>query len=142
MTAPGVSAGQRSWRPVTRLVWALALLAMIAGCAAPARIEVPAELPLQTHEELFAIRWALQREATIARAVGVVRPSFDTEARLTLALFGVDAQGRIVSRGTAYLRSEFSRRSIPFAIEVIPVGREARFELRVVDYYVTGLRTN
>jgi len=142
MTAPGVSAGPRSWRHVACRVWVVAVLAMLAGCAAPARIEVPAELPLRTHDEFFAIQWALQREATIARAVGVVRPSFDTEARLTLALFGVDAQGRIVSRGTAYLRSEFSRRPIPFAIEAIPTGREVRFELRVVDYYVTGLRTN
>lgn len=142
MTAPSLSAGHRSWRHALRLLSVLAVLATLAGCAAPARTEVPAELPLRTNDELFAIQWALQREATVARAVGLVRPSFDTEARLTLALFGVDAQGRIVSRGTTYLRSEFSRRPIPFAVEVVPAGGEARFELRVLDYYVTGLRTN
>jgi hypothetical protein len=121
---------------------ALAVLATPAGCAAPARIEVPAELPLRTNDQQFAIQWALQREATVARAVGWVRPSFDTEAWLTLALFGVDAQGRIVSRGTTYLRSEFNRQPIPFAIELTPAGREARFELRVIDHHLPGLRTN
>ena len=76
------------------------------------------------------------------RAMGRLTPSFDTEARLTLALFGVDAEGRIVSRGTAYLQSEFDSRSIPFAVELAPTGREARFELRILDYHVPGLRTN
>jgi hypothetical protein len=142
MTPLGPSAGHRSWRRAPRLLSALALLATLAGCAAPARIEVPAELPLRTNDQLFAFQWALQREATAVRAVGMVRPSFDSEAWLTLALFGVDAEGRIVSRGTTYIRSEFNRQPIPFAIEVTPTGREARFELRVLDYHVPGLRTN
>ena len=142
MTAPSLSAGHRSWRHAPRLLSVLAVLTTLAGCAAPARIDVPTDLPLRTNDHLFAMQWALQREATVARAVGLVRASFDTEARLTLALFGVDAEGRIVSRGTTYLRSEFSRRPIPFAIEVTPAGREARFELRVLDYQVPGLRTN
>jgi hypothetical protein len=141
MTAPSPSPSRRSG-PRPRLLWGLAILTALAGCAAPARIDVPAELPLRTNDQFFAFQWALQREPTVVRAVGLVRPSFDTESQLTLALFGVDGGGRIVSRGTAYLRAEFSRRPIPFAVELTPTGREARFELRVLDYHVPGLRTN
>jgi hypothetical protein len=120
----------------------LALLTVLAGCAAPAKIDVPAELPLRTNEHIFRIEWALQREATVARAVGFVRPSFDTEFRMTLALFGTDAEGRIQSRDVAYLQSDFSRQGIPFAVEVTPTGRETGFVLRVLDYNVPTFRTN
>jgi hypothetical protein len=85
---------------------------------------------------------ALQRETSVVRATGRVTPSIDTEVRLTLALFGLDAGGRIVSRGTTYLRSEFGSRSIPFAVELTPTGREADFELRILNYHVPGVRTN
>jgi len=140
MTTTSPSAGRRSWRHAWRHAPVLAVLATLAGCAAPARIEVPAELPLRTTDQGFEIRWALQREAARARAVGRVSPFFDTEARLTLAFFGVDAEGRIVSRGTTYLRSEFNREAIPFAVELTPTGREAGFELRVIEYHLPGLR--
>ena len=142
MTVPALSAHPRSSRPVLRLLPVLTMLAAVAGCAAAPRIDVPAELPLQTNDQLFTIRWALQREASVVRAVGRISPSFDTEARLTLALFGVDAGGRIVSRGITYLQSDFNRQPIPFAVELTPTGREASFELRVVNYHVPGLRTN
>jgi hypothetical protein len=142
MTAVALSVHQRSSHPVLRLLPVLALLATVAGCAAAPRIDVPAELPLQTNDQLFTIRWALQREASVVRAVGRTTPSMDAEARLTLAFFGLDAGGRIVSRGTTYLRSEFGTPSIPFAVELTPTGSEASFELRILNYHVPGLRTN
>jgi hypothetical protein len=140
MTTPSPSADRRSRRQASRLLPVLAALATLAGCAAPAPIAVPAELPLRTSDQGFQIQWALQREAARARAVGRVRTSFDTEAQLTLAFFGVDAEGHIVSRGTTYLRSEFDREAIPFAVELTPTGREAGFELRVIEYHLPGLR--
>ena len=76
------------------------------------------------------------------RAVGLVTPSISAEAQLTLAFFGLDAEERIVSRGTAYLRSDFGSRSIPFAVELMPTGRESTFVLRVLDSHVPGLRMN
>ena len=142
MTAPSVSADRRPWRHALGLLSVVAMLAALAGCAVPPRIEVPSELPLRTNDQLFALQWALQREASVVRAVGRVSPSFDTEARLTLALFGVDAGGHIVSRGITYLRSDFNRQPIPFAVELTPTGREASFELRVLSYHIPGLRTN
>jgi hypothetical protein len=123
-----------------RLAAILAILAVALGCAAPARIEVPAELPLVTNEQLFQFRWALQREASRARAVGLVTPSFDTEFSMTLGFYGVDAEGRIVSRGTTYVRSNFAQRSTPFSVDLAPTGQEARFELRIIDHQLPGLR--
>lgn len=94
------------------------------------------------NEQLFTLRYALQREPAVVRAVGEAIPSIDTEARSTLALFGIDTGGRIVSRGTAFLRSTFSNRTIPSAVELVPTGRETGLELRVLEYHVPGLRTN
>ena len=130
---------QRSRRRI-RLLPVLAILAALAGCGETPRVEIPAELPLRMHDQLFAIEWALQREPSVVRGVGRVTPSIDSEARLTLGLFGLDAGGRIVSRGTAYLQSDFASRSIPFTVTLTPTGRESTFELRVLDYHIPGLR--
>jgi hypothetical protein len=142
MTTPTPWAGRRPKSDGFRVLSAALLLATVAGCAAPARVELPADLPLRTNDQFFAFQWALQREPTVTRAVGRVRPSFDTEARLTLALFGVDADGRIASRGTTYVRADFATQATPFSVELTPTGRETRFELRVLEYQVPGLRTN
>jgi hypothetical protein len=123
----------------TLLVPVLGLLAL-AGCAETTRVEVPAELPLRMHDQLFAIEWALQREPSVVRGVGRVTPSIDSEARLTLGLFGLDADGRIVSRGTAHIHSDFASRSIPFNVTLTLTGQESTYELRVLNYHIPGLR--
>ena len=141
MRAPGPSTVRRGVQHrALRLASILAILAVALGCAAPARIEVPAELPLVTNEQLFQFRWALQREASRTRAVGLVRPSFDTEFTMTLGLYGVDADGRIVSRGSTYVRSAFGPGAVPFGVDLTPTGQETGYELRLIDYHVTGLR--
>lgn len=137
MTAPGSS---RARHRALLLAPVIALLAAAIAGAAPARIEVPAELPLVTNDQLFQFRWALQREPTAARALGLVGVSSNTEFRLTVALFGVDDAGRIASRGQTYVQSDFTRQAVPFAVHVTPTGRETHYELRVLEYYVTGIR--
>jgi hypothetical protein len=145
MTTPTPRAGRRSRRDAIRILPTALLLAasaMMTGCAASPRVELPADLPLQTNDQLFAFEWALQREPTVVRAVGRVRPSFNSEFWLTLGLFGVDADGRILSRGTAYVRTDFASRATPFAVELTPAGGETRFELRALEYHFPGLRMN
>jgi hypothetical protein len=140
MRAPGPSTVRRGVRPrAPRLASILAILAIL-GCAAPARIEVPADLPLVTNEQMFEFRWALERDAARTRAVGLVRPSFNTEFSMTLGLYGVDASGRIVSRGSTYVQSQFGRPAAPFRVDLAPTGQETRYELRLIDYHLTGLR--
>ena len=135
-----ISARGGSRRRARRLGLAILTLATAVACATPAPIELPAELPLVTNEQLFEFRWALQQEPSGARALGRVTVSTNTEFRLTLALFGLDAEGRIASRGTTYVRSDFARQAVPFAVAVAATGRETRYELRVLEYYVTGIR--
>ncbi|MGH7358697.1 MAG: hypothetical protein ACREJR_07785 [Candidatus Rokuibacteriota bacterium] len=137
MSIPGVA---EIGRPARRLGLAVLILTAAVGCATPAPIEVPAELPLVTNDQLFEFRWALQREAARTRAVGRVRSSSETEFRLTLDLYGIDAGGRIVSRGRTYVRSDFDRQAMPFSVETRPTGQETRYELRVIESYVTGIR--
>ena len=62
--------------------------------------------------------------------------------RLTLAFFGLDAGGRIVSRGTTYLRSEFGSRSIPFAVELTPDRPRGQLRAAHPELPRPGLRTN
>jgi hypothetical protein len=106
-----------------------------------ARPVIPAELPLTTHDQIFTIRWALQKEASLTRAVGTLTTSTSAPARATLGLFGLDAGGRIVSRGTSWVRpSSFGSPSMPFSVELTPTGQEARYDLRVLDYHMPGFR--
>lgn len=129
---------RRPWRPL--LLPVLAILAALAGCGETTRVEIPTELPLRMHDQLFVIEWALQREASAVRAVGRATPTIDSEARVTLGLFGLDAGGRIVSRGTAHVHADFASPSIPFTVSLTPTGRESSFELRVLNYHIPGLR--
>jgi hypothetical protein len=115
-------------------------LAALAGCAAPPRPAAPPELPFQTSDQLFQLRWALQREPTVVRATGLAGSHADKEFHLTIGLFGVDARGAIVSRGVTWVQSRFSREPVPFTVSLAPTGREARFELRVLESFVTGFR--
>jgi hypothetical protein len=117
-------------------------LGALAACAPGPRIAVPADLPNTTHEQSFELRWALQREAGAARAIGWVRTLANQEAQLTLALFGLDAGGRIVSRGTTVVRFRFTRDPEPFVVELRPTGREATFQLRILELMLPGFRTN
>lgn len=116
--------------------------AALAGCAGPTRPAVPAELPHLAREQGFELRWALERDAGAVRAIGLARTLAHLEAQLTVALFGVDAGGRIASRGTTVVRFGFAREPAPFAVELRPTGREATFELRIVDVVLNNFRTN
>jgi hypothetical protein len=145
MRAFSVSASPPDGRRVSRLVPFLALLTVLASCAplnAPLNIDVPSELPLRANDQIFAIQWALQKEPSSVRAVGILTPSSDTEARVTVGLFGVDANGKIVSRGTGYFQSRIAARTIPFEVFLTPTGREADFVLRVLDYRIPGPTNN
>jgi hypothetical protein len=142
MTAPRRFARRRPGDRVSRLLGIFAVAATLVACAAAPPIDVPAELPLLTHDQGFEIRWALQRDAAIVRAVGRVKPTIDAESVMTLSFYGVGSDGRIVSTGTTYARSDFGRRPYPFAVTLTPTGREARFEVRVTQYYRSGNRSN
>jgi hypothetical protein len=113
----------------TGLVLALALTG--GACAGASRIDVPSTLPNVTQEDFLTLRWALQREGGTARAVGVAEPSTGTSWDATLDLYGLDREGRIVSRGSRVVRPEFAPGPTPFEVALVETGREAEFQLHV-----------
>jgi hypothetical protein len=120
---------------------ALAVAALV-GCASSTRVAVPAELPHTAREQGFEFRWALERDPGTIRAVGLARSLAHLEAQFTLALFGLDGAGRIASRGTTVVRFGFARDPAPFVVALHPTGREASFELRIVEVVLNNFRTN
>ena len=101
-----LSRGIRGWM-------ALALLS--AACTSGgAPLAVPADLPNRTEQSGITFRWALARDPATVRAVGVMEPGSRPVPWATVALFGVDAGGRVVSRGQTDLRGGFGRASLPF----------------------------
>jgi hypothetical protein len=119
-------------RTVTPRGLLLAGLLVAGGCAAPARIAVPPSLPNTTHEQFLALRWALVREPGRVRAVGLADAASGGQWDATVALEGLDSQGRTVSRSLAIIRPGFGAGPTAFEVDLVPGGGETEFRLRVV----------
>ena len=119
-----------------RAAWKGLLLigAMVAGgCAGASRIEVPSTLPNTTSQDFLTFRWALVREAGVARAVGVAEASSGGSSWDAIVdLYGLDGGARIVSRGTAVVRPGFSQQTAHFEVSARETGQETEFRLVVV----------
>ena len=134
-------------RPRPQTLWPLTvgmLIALAAGCAPSAPMPpIPADLPLTANQDIFTIRWALQKETTVTRAVGTLMSPNVTPIQVTMGLFGLDSGGSIVSRGTSWVRpNTFANVPFPFSVELTPTGREVRYDLQVLDYRLPGFRMN
>jgi hypothetical protein len=121
----------------------LAILpAILLGCAGPTRLARPADFPFHTgSDRFFDLHWRLERQGGLVRAVGLVEATrVDGIAEVILELRGVDANGRVLSRGLGRTRGgpllRWATRS--FVVEVRPRGSEARFELDVWSYTWEG----
>jgi hypothetical protein len=114
-------------------VWiALGLLMLALGTAAgPASsaIVIPSELPNRTDQGEFHFRWALVREPARVRAVGLADTPNRVVAWARVGLFGVDRNGRVVSRGDSEIPGSFGQTTLPFEVSLRPTGREDRFDL-------------
>ena len=116
---------------MSRQGWALAALLVMGGCAELPRIAVPPDLPNTTREQFLTLRWALVRESGRVQAIGQAEAA-GSNWEATVVLEGVDAQGRVVSRGSRVLRPGFGPGPTPFQVELVPAGGETDFRLRVV----------
>ncbi len=111
--------------------FALALALASAGCAGASRLEVPSTLPNETRQDFLTLRWALERAGGTARAVGLAEASTGTEWDALLDLYGLDREGRIVSRGSRVVRPGFGPGPTAFEVTLTETGREAEFQLHV-----------
>ena len=125
----------------TILVGASLWLGACAGTAAsPAAIPVPADLPLQTYDQGYRMRYALEQSPTQVRAVGLISTSGFPAHQATLVLYGLDGGGRIVSRAYGVVRQRFDLTPQPFEVLLQPAGSEARFDLRVWEQVRPGVQ--
>ena len=130
---PRSDAYNETMRDVVSLrVRLLAALLLVSGCAVPAGIQVPAELPNTTAEQFLTLRWALVREDGRARAVGTAQSSMGgIEWDATLELLSFDAQGRVVNQNSTVVRSGFGAGPTAFELPLVTRGGEAVFRLHV-----------
>jgi hypothetical protein len=110
-----------------------AALVVAGGCAPQPKPALPTALPNTTNEQFLTLRWALVREGGTVRAAGMAEPSGGREWDATLALEGVDAHGRVLTRSTSAVRSGFTGGPEEFQVNLVPKGGETEFRLRVVD---------
>jgi hypothetical protein len=111
----------------------LGVLVLGAGTwAASASISVPADLPNRTDQAGLQLRWALVRDSAGVRAVGLAESPNRSVSWTRLGLYGLDRDGRIVSRGEGDVEDGLDRTSGPFEIALRPTGAEERFELVVL----------
>lgn len=117
-------------RVSTWIVLGLGIL-MLGAATSSARsaIAVPADLPNRTDQGEFRLRWALVREPSTVRAVGLAESPRRIVSWARVALFGVDQGGRVVSRGDSEIPGGFGSNSLSFEVALRPTGREERFDL-------------
>ena len=126
--------GRARWWPSLALAGvAFGMLGCAAG-AGSTRIVVPAELPNQTFEQGMSLRWALIRDDGPVRAVGLAEAPGVGVSGSTLALYGLDRDGRIVSRGQGVVAGGFGAAALPFEVTLRPTGREERFTIHVLSF--------
>src|SRR5688572_23939419 len=89
------------------LVGASLWLAACGTTAGPASIQVPTDLSLQTYDQGYRMRYALERSPTQVRAVGLISTSGFPAHQASLVLYGLDGGGRIVSRAYGVVRQRF-----------------------------------
>ena len=127
-TRANVTASIPFWMVLGLGILVLGAVAGVAGAA----IAVPADLPNRTDQGEVRFRWALVRESGTVRAVGLAETPNRVVSWVRVALFGVDGNGRVVSRGDAEIPGGFGRTSLPFEVALRPSGREERFELVLI----------
>jgi len=63
--------------------------------------------------------------------VGVAEPSSGIPWDAILDLYGLDGQGRIVSRGSSVVRPGFAPGPTPFEVTLVETSRETEFQVHV-----------
>jgi hypothetical protein len=106
------------------------------GCAAAGPAPRPEDFPSRNVDQPpVTVYWRLDRDASAATGLVDVDGLVDRLIQVIVELQGLDASGRIVSRGRAITdpRSFSGDRLWPFTARLQPTGQEADFVLRVTE---------
>jgi hypothetical protein len=124
-----------STSPRRRMV-GLLMAGVLAGCAAAA-LPAPADFPFHaTQPPFLTLHWRLDRPDGRVTATGVLElGQADRLVDVTVALEGLDREGRVVSRGKSVIGPRAFTGDVrwPFTVSLRPTGTEDRFVVRVSD---------
>ncbi|HSE96143.1 MAG TPA: hypothetical protein VLD61_09630 [Methylomirabilota bacterium] len=114
------------------------LLVAGIGGAEPPR---PEHFPNHTADRFVTLHWRLDREGERVRVSGIMDPGGRPFTSVILALYGLDAGGRIASQiSTEVGPASFAPGSTPFTLTLRVTGREANYLLGVERFEQPGLR--
>jgi hypothetical protein len=122
-----------------RLLLALLLPALAACAGSPAAPPPTSQFPFRSSDQRpFSVYWQLAEVPGSVNANGVldVGTYVDRLADATVELVGLDAQGRVVSRGADRVtpRSFSGDTSWPFRVRLTPTGGETRYAVRIAEF--------
>jgi hypothetical protein len=101
----------------------------------------PEDFPNHTADRFVTLHWRLEREGDRVRVSGIMDPGGRPFTAVILALYGLDAGGRIASQTSTEIGpTSFAPRVTPFALTMRATGREANFLLGVERFEQPGLR--
>jgi hypothetical protein len=119
-----------------RVTFALVVALAFTACGPQAPPLQLSELPLHERDQIFTIDYRIDRRPDRVTAVGLVESRNTVYFRFAAVnLFGVAANGRVVSRGTTIVYGSFGGPQ-QFSVSVTPTGEEARFQIQIGDYAI------
>jgi hypothetical protein len=123
----------------TRRLLLGAVAVLLAACAGATPAPRPGDFPLRASDQPpFVVSWRLTEAPGEARATGVldIDGYADRLADATVELVGLDADGRVASRGIDLLGPRgFAGDAVwPFRMRLAPTGRETRYAVRVYEF--------
>lgn len=119
--------------PMHRFVLLVGVI-VLAACAAGGPPPRPEDFPLHAHDQIFVLDYRIDRPPARVEAVGLITARTTTVFRFAaLDLYGVDANGRVVSRARDVIDGTFGGPQ-SFSLGLEPAGTEVRYQLQVGNY--------
>jgi hypothetical protein len=120
---------------MSRFVLLLSVVALTA-CAAGAPQPRPEDFPVHERDQIFTLDYRIDRKPDRVEATGLITGRTMSAFRFAvLNLFGVAANGRVVSRDTYTVNGSFGGPQ-SFSLALKPTGEEVRYLVQVGNYSI------
>jgi hypothetical protein len=120
---------------MSRFVLLLSVVALTA-CAAGAPQPRPEDFPLHERDQIFTLDYRIDRKPDRTEATGLITSRTTATFRFAAVnLFGVAANGRVVSRDTYTVNGSFGGPQ-SFSLALKPTGEEVRYLVQVGNYSI------
>jgi hypothetical protein len=118
---------------MSRFVVLLGVIVLTA-CAAGTPQPQPQDFPIHERDQVFVLDYRIDRQPDRVEAVGLITSRTTSSFRFAdLNLFGVDANGRVVSRAMDLVNGSFGGPQ-SFSLSLKPTGAEVKYLLQVGNF--------